>query len=99
MAVLGAENEQGEFEVDDVCYMELPPPPPVPAAGEDRYVCLASGLNLDAKAKVGVPSVLDDGFDCATPYAAALQRQVLIVMPLEPVCARALCRLDHRAAW
>eukprot|EP00045_Choanoeca_perplexa_P003991 m.34786 g.34786 ORF g.34786 m.34786 type:complete len:494 (+) comp12341_c0_seq1:3-1484(+) len=51
MAVLGTESEQGEFEVEDVCFMQLPPAPPLPSSSEDRYVCFVSGLNLDAKAK------------------------------------------------
>lgn len=57
-AVLGAENQSGDFEVADMCFAGLPPQPHMATpdnddvAGEnaevnsDPYVVLASGLNL-----------------------------------------------------
>eukprot|EP00730_Choanoeca_flexa_P000860 TRINITY_DN10369_c0_g1_i2.p1 TRINITY_DN10369_c0_g1~~TRINITY_DN10369_c0_g1_i2.p1 ORF type:complete len:498 (+),score=85.91 TRINITY_DN10369_c0_g1_i2:29-1495(+) len=51
MALLGQENDQGEFEVEDTCHMILPPNPPLPQRDDDSYVCFVSGLNLDARAK------------------------------------------------
>ena len=56
MAALGKENEKGEFEVEDVCFMGLGPQPSLPPSSEETdgpYLCLVSGFNIDAKAKVG----------------------------------------------
>lgn len=48
MAVKGMPEPGGDFQVNDVCYLGLPPqvPLPVPVSGQDKYVALVSGLGL-----------------------------------------------------
>ena len=48
MAVKGMPEPGGDFQVNDVCYLGLPPqvPLPVPVSGHDKYVALVSGLGL-----------------------------------------------------
>eukprot|EP00049_Salpingoeca_infusionum_P006353 m.105579 g.105579 ORF g.105579 m.105579 type:complete len:454 (+) comp13281_c0_seq3:73-1434(+) len=50
VALLGHEADSGEFIVQDTCYADLPVPKPLPKAGKPQgYVCLLSGLNIDAR--------------------------------------------------
>ena len=51
VAVCGYEpdEERGKFEVEDVCYQELPKQIERPLMEEDKYVLLVSGLELGSK--------------------------------------------------
>lgn len=45
-AVRGCVQPNGDFEVAEVAFAGLPPQPPLPAVGEDKYVALVSGLGV-----------------------------------------------------
>ncbi|XP_072167647.1 DNA polymerase delta subunit 2-like [Diadema setosum] len=49
MAVLGQENEDGMFEVEDTCYVDLAEPDVVPKFEEDRYIVLMCGLGVGSE--------------------------------------------------
>lgn len=64
LAVRGVEEEGGHFEVKDVCFAgpgpqtPLPPPPPQQqqqGSGDDKFLCLVSGLNLGAPTQDSLP--------------------------------------------
>ncbi len=65
VAVRGVEEEGGHFEVKDVCFAgpgpqtPLPPPPPQQqqqqGSGDDKFLCLVSGLNLGAPTQDSLP--------------------------------------------
>ncbi|KAJ1343681.1 hypothetical protein BSLG_001756 [Batrachochytrium salamandrivorans] len=46
--LLGSENENGEFQIIDVCYASFHPQPPLSIAGQDEgsWIALVSGLSL-----------------------------------------------------
>ncbi|KAJ1344969.1 hypothetical protein BSLG_000484 [Batrachochytrium salamandrivorans] len=46
--LLGSENEDGEFQIIDVCYASFHPQPPLSIAGQDEgsWIALVSGLSL-----------------------------------------------------
>lgn len=51
VGLLGRESKKGEFQVQDICYPEVPPQEAWPERGgateeDDKYVLLVSGLNL-----------------------------------------------------
>lgn len=45
-AVRGRVRPNGDFEVSDIVYAGMPPQPPLPKGGEDKYVALVSGLGV-----------------------------------------------------
>ncbi|XP_072913398.1 DNA polymerase delta subunit 2 [Hemitrygon akajei] len=49
VALLGAEQDDGKFLVEDLCTSDIPPQQPVPPSDTDRYVLLVSGLGLGGK--------------------------------------------------
>lgn len=48
-AILGSEDEDGIFTVRDVCWAGCNIQKPLPRISDDRYIVLASGLNLASK--------------------------------------------------
>ncbi|OQV23941.1 DNA polymerase delta subunit 2 [Hypsibius exemplaris] len=46
VAIMGTENEDGEFVVKDHCFAGMPPQPEYPTINTDCYVAFLSGLNL-----------------------------------------------------
>ena len=58
VAVRGAVNQSGEFEVEDICLPGLPEQQPLPAGpqrGGDRFVALVSGLHLGHESQPMLP--------------------------------------------
>ncbi|XP_041473976.1 DNA polymerase delta subunit 2-like [Lytechinus variegatus] len=46
LAVKGFENDDGKFEVEDTCYVDLPSIEEYPPLDDDRYLILMSGLGI-----------------------------------------------------
>ncbi|XP_030839817.1 DNA polymerase delta subunit 2 [Strongylocentrotus purpuratus] len=46
IAVKGFENDNGKFEVEDSCYVDLPSIEEFPPLDDDRYIILMSGLGI-----------------------------------------------------
>ncbi|EDQ85024.1 uncharacterized protein MONBRDRAFT_29660 [Monosiga brevicollis MX1] len=51
MAAKGVENDKGEFEVNECCFCDMGPQAARQVPTQQRYLCLASGFNIDAQAK------------------------------------------------
>lgn len=47
IAILGAENSEGVFVVEDICYPGIPPQPPLPDMEKPKYVAFVCGLLVD----------------------------------------------------
>ncbi|KAI9317740.1 DNA polymerase alpha/epsilon subunit B-domain-containing protein [Dichotomocladium elegans] len=57
VALLGKETEDGLFDVEEVCYPDVPEQP-VRSPGEDKYIALLSGLNFGSSASYDLKAQL-----------------------------------------